>query len=66
MSQRDRILAHLKSGKPLTGLEALSRFNCYRLSARIGELRESGYRIERTWVQKGDKRYAKYQLRERQ
>ena len=63
MSQRDRILAHLKSGKPLTGLEALDRFGCFRLAARIGELRESGYRIERTWVQKGDKRYARYALK---
>ncbi len=49
-SQSVRILNHLQAGKHLTPLEALSRFNCLRLSGRIMELREAGYRIDTTMV----------------
>ena len=42
-SQNDRILAHLKSGKPITSGYALAHFGCARLASRIYELRERGY-----------------------
>ena len=41
-SQNDRILAYLKSGKSLTQRDAVKLFNCYRLSARIADLRKDG------------------------
>jgi hypothetical protein len=45
-SQCDRVLAHLSRGKPLTPLQALSRYGVHALSQRITELRKRGHRIE--------------------
>jgi len=45
-TQAGRILAHLKTGATLTPLDALHKFGCFRLGARILELRRMGYRIE--------------------
>lgn len=61
MSQKTKILKHLQR-RPLTPLEALRRFGCLRLGARIHELREQGHEIETEWVERGGKRYAKYRL----
>lgn len=63
MSQNDEILAALKRG-PLTPLEALERFGCFRLAARIDELRQRGYPIsvERAELENG-KKVARYRLR---
>ena len=36
---------HLKSGKNITPIEALNKFGCLRLSARIWDLREKGMSI---------------------
>jgi hypothetical protein len=44
MSQNEQILAALKHG-PLTPIEALERFGCFRLAARVGELRQQGHAI---------------------
>lgn len=43
--QKQRILEWLQSGRTLTPLEAWREFGCYRLSARILELREAGHKI---------------------
>lgn len=45
MAQTEQILDHLKTVGPLTQIEALNRFGCFRLAARIGELRERGIAI---------------------
>ena len=45
-SQKDRILAHLRRGCELTPMEAAERFDCWRLSARIYELRRDGWDIK--------------------
>lgn len=42
------ILAHLKSGKTITRLEAVNLFGCYNLPARIYDLKKLGYNIEAT------------------
>lgn len=60
MSQLQDIKKHLVSGKTLTGLEALKLFGCYRLSARIQNLRDEGLNIKTIMVEDGKKRYAKY------
>jgi len=39
------VLEYLKSGKILTPLEALQLFGCFRLSARIYELKDKGWPI---------------------
>jgi hypothetical protein len=60
MTQTDRILAHLKSGKPITPIQALNRFRCFRLAARIADLRGRGHDIK-TLTAKG-KRHASYRM----
>lgn len=44
-TQNAEILCHLQKGMKLTPLQALKLYGCYRLSARILELREAGYPI---------------------
>ncbi|MFA6717456.1 MAG: helix-turn-helix domain-containing protein [Prevotella sp.] len=44
-TQNMAIISHLKTGADLTSLDALQRFKCMRLSARIYDLRRQGYRI---------------------
>jgi hypothetical protein len=59
-TQASKILAHLQRGKPLTPIQAFSRFGVFRLAARIGELRAAGYDINSRTVKRGGKRYAAY------
>jgi len=61
-SQNDMILDYLKSGKSITPLEALDKFGCMRLGARISDLRKRGHPIRSDNVVKNGKRYAKYSL----
>jgi len=44
-SQNELIRKWLESGKRITPLEALHEFSCFRLSARIYDLRQKGMRI---------------------
>lgn len=44
-SQSKQILDYLQAGNALTPLEALRKFNCLRLGARIYDLRQLGYQI---------------------
>lgn len=61
-SQTDAVLAHLKSGATLTPLEALERYGCLRLAARIENLRQCGYRIKTRMEYRGRKHWATYYL----
>jgi hypothetical protein len=45
MTQKDKIKAHLESGKSITPLEALNLFGCFRLASRISELKREGMDI---------------------
>lgn len=65
MSQNEQILAALRRG-PLTPLEALERFGCFRLAARCHDLRLQGHAIsvERAELPNG-KRVARYRLARR-
>lgn len=49
MTQRAQILSHLKSGKSITPLEALTKFGSFRLSERIREIQAQGHVIEKDW-----------------
>lgn len=44
-TQRDAVLDALLDGDVLDAKKAQERFGCYRLAARIRELREAGYLI---------------------
>ena len=65
MSQNEAIKAALLSGRSLTPLDALQDFGCFRLAARIADLRREGMDIECINETKNGKRYARYQLRRR-
>lgn len=46
MSQNKQILRYLQTHKRgITPIDALQKFGCFRLSARISDLREKGYDI---------------------
>ncbi len=45
-TQNKLIAQHLESGHTITALEALHRFGCFRLSARIWDLKRRGLDIE--------------------
>lgn len=62
MSQKSRILNHLKTGKAITQIEALNLFGCFRLASRIEELRSQGYDIKTVMIDYNNKRFAKYIL----
>jgi biotin operon repressor len=63
MKQIDVIRSLLMQGNSLTPMDALNNFGCFRLAARIKELREEGLKIETLKERKNGKSYAKYQLR---
>ncbi|MCE5268642.1 MAG: helix-turn-helix domain-containing protein [Planctomycetaceae bacterium] len=63
MSQNDQIRAALILGRSLTPLDALQDYGCFRLAARIAELRREGLDIECKTETANGKRYARYQLR---
>ena len=62
LTQNQRILEYLKSGKTLTPLIALEKFGCFRLSARIFNLREEGHAIITKNVTRKGKTFAEYSL----
>ena len=64
MSQTAQILSHLNK-KPITPIEALKKYGCFRLSARILDLREAGYKIRTDLIKMGGKRFASYTLESR-
>lgn len=49
-SQCNQILAFLSEGKPLTPLLALEKFGCFRLAARIKNLKDEGHTIVSTMI----------------
>ena len=61
-SQSTQILQCLESGASLTAIDALKRFGCLRLAARIEDLRTEGYPIITTMVTKNDSRVARYSM----
>jgi hypothetical protein len=64
MTPQDKaILNHLQTGATISGLEALNRFGCFRLGARIHELKKAGYPIESKKVKsENGKHYSQYSL----
>lgn len=45
MSQLTNILKHLETRGSITAMEALELYNCFRLAARINDLRGQGHQI---------------------
>ena len=64
MSQNDSVLMWLQRGKTLTAMDALEKFGCFRLAARIHDLRNSGHNIiANSYELPNGKRVAKYSLK---
>ena len=61
-SQKAQIRAYLERGESITPLEALELFGCFRLGARIYDLRRDGMAIERDMVERNGKQFASYFL----
>jgi hypothetical protein len=49
-SQNRLILAYLKQGHRITGLDALRRFGVSHLPRRILDLKQAGHKLESEWV----------------
>ena len=64
-TQVEKVLSHLKQGRSITQVEAIRLFKCYRLSAIIKRLRNSGYDIVTYNVRNssGTGRHARYELK---
>ena len=62
-TQKQQIRAYLSKGKAITSIDALSKFGCFRLSARIADLRNEGLNIATKYVTKGDKTFASYSVK---
>ena len=67
MSQNIELLRHFRNGRTLTSAEAIVRFSCERLAARVSELRRAGWDIQGTLTECHDgKRRVVYSLNKRQ
>jgi len=63
LSQSDEIAIYLNRGKKITPIDALDLFGCFRLAARIHDLRGRGMNIKVEDRKDDDgKRYASYFL----
>jgi hypothetical protein len=63
MSQAKQILKYLQTHESISPVEALTVAGCFRLAARINDLRNAGYNIKtdiRSDV--NGRRYARYKL----
>lgn len=63
-TQRVMILTALRQGDELTPLNALARFGCSRLAARIYDLRNEGFQItsKLTWDALSGSHYSTYKM----
>lgn len=61
-SVNEKLESWLTKGHGITQLQALEKWGCMRLSARINELRKNGINILTTLIQRDGKTYAKYSL----
>jgi hypothetical protein len=63
MSQTTQIANYLNAGRKLTPIDALNKFGCFRLAARIADLRNDGMNIKTTIVKlKNNKQIAQYSV----
>jgi len=66
MSQKKEILQHLKKHRKINGMEALNLYNCFRLPARILELKQDKHNIDANLITlKSGKKVAEYILNDR-
>lgn len=62
MRQTDQIRAALLAGVELTPIDALEKFGCFRLAARVADLRAEGLDIETVKETRNGKKFARYRV----
>ena len=63
MTQQEKILGHMQTQGPINPIEALNEYGCFRLAARISDLKKLGHTIDTTMHgSRFGKRYAVYSL----
>jgi len=61
MTQTEAIRAHLMQHNSITPIEALDKYGCFRLAARIKDLRNEGFSVVSTIIEsETGKRYCRY------
>ena len=50
LTQKDRIIRHLKDKESITSLEAMQEYGIMRLTSRVCELKNEGYKIRSEFV----------------
>ena len=66
LTQKEAILDYLQIEQSITPLQALMQFGCFRLGARIHELRGQGHIIDTEYTTDSHgKSYARYRYRHR-
>ena len=64
MSQNKQIADYLNKGKKLTPIDALNKFGCFRLAARIADLRNEGMNIVTSTIKlENKKQIAQYSIK---
>ena len=64
MSQNKQIADYLNKGKKLTPIDALTEFGCFRLAARIADLRNEGMNIVTNTIKlENKKQIAQYSVK---
>ena len=63
MNQTEMVLDYIQKNGSITPLEALQFLGCFRLGARVWEIRSSGIPVEKEMVEENGKRYAKYYMK---
>jgi hypothetical protein len=62
-SQTERILEFMLSGNTITPMEALDKFGCFRLGARIADIKAKGYIVYSDFVTAPNgKKFKRYYL----
>jgi len=49
-SQNKQIKAYLEEGNSITAIQALEKFRCFRLAARIKDIKETGMVIDKAMI----------------
>ena len=62
MTQETKILNFMLKGNSITPIDALRKFDCFRLAARISDLKKDNYPIIMKLVTKGKKTFASYSI----
>ncbi len=61
MTQTEQIWEHLQRA-PITPIEALNQYGCFRLAARIDDLKKEHPEIRRRMVGRNGKKWCEYYL----